>query len=69
MNKQEVYEFLKESNVFYLATIDGDRPRVRPFGALNIYEDKNLKKILMENILFNKLYIISFIIYAIIIKK
>ena len=37
---KEVYEFLKESNVFYLATIDGDRPRVRPFGALNIFEDK-----------------------------
>ena len=37
---KEVYDFLKESNVFYLATIDGNRPRVRPFGALNIFEDK-----------------------------
>lgn len=37
---KEVYDFLKECNVFYIATIDGDRPRVRPFGALNIFEDK-----------------------------
>lgn len=37
---KEVYEFLKDSKVFYLATIDNDKPRVRPFGALNIYNDK-----------------------------
>ena len=37
---KEVYEFLKESKVFYLATVDNDKPRVRPFGAINIYENK-----------------------------
>lgn len=37
---KEVYDFLKEAKVFYLGTIDGDKPRVRPFGAINIYEDK-----------------------------
>ena len=37
---KEVYDFLKESKVFYLATIDNDKPRVRPFGAINIFEDK-----------------------------
>lgn len=37
---KEVYDFLKECNTFYIATIDGDKPRVRPFGALNIFEDK-----------------------------
>lgn len=37
---QEVYEFLKKCGVFYIATIDNDKPRVRPFGALNIFEDK-----------------------------
>ena len=37
---KEVYDFLKKSGVFYIATIDGDKPRVRPFGALNIFEDK-----------------------------
>ena len=36
----EVYEFLKKCNVFYIATCDGDQPRVRPFGALNVFEDK-----------------------------
>ena len=36
----EVYEFLNNSKIFYLATIDNDRPRVRPFGALNIFENK-----------------------------
>lgn len=37
---KEVYEFLKECVVFFIATEDGDQPRVRPFGALNIFEDK-----------------------------
>jgi len=37
---QEVYDFLKNAGVFYLATVEGDQPRVRPFGALNIFEDK-----------------------------
>ena len=37
---KEVYEFLKECGTFYIATIDGDQPRVRPFGVVNIFEDK-----------------------------
>ena len=37
---KEVFDFLKKAGVFYLATIDGDKPRVRPFGAINIFEDK-----------------------------
>ena len=37
---KEVYDFLKKCGVFYLATCDGDKPRVRPFGALNIFEEK-----------------------------
>ena len=37
---KDTYEFLKECGVFYIATIDGDKPRVRPFGAINIFEDK-----------------------------
>lgn len=36
----ETYEFLKKCGVFYLATVEGDQPRVRPFGAINIFEDK-----------------------------
>lgn len=36
----EVYEFLKKCGVYYLATVEGDQPRVRPFGALDVFEDK-----------------------------
>ncbi len=36
----EVYEFLKKAGTFYIATIDEDKPRVRPFGVVNIFEDK-----------------------------
>jgi len=37
---KEVYEFLKNSETYFIATIDGDRPRVRPFGTVNLFEDK-----------------------------
>lgn len=37
---KEVYEFLKKCNTYYLATVDGDQPRVRPFGTIHIFEDK-----------------------------
>ncbi|MEA5021502.1 hypothetical protein SDC9_29311 [bioreactor metagenome] len=37
---QEVYEFLKQCGTYYLATQDGDQPRVRPFGTVAIFEDK-----------------------------
>jgi len=37
---KEVYEFLKKCETFYLATMDGDQPRVRPFGAIDVFEDK-----------------------------
>jgi len=37
---QEVYEFLKKAETYYLATVDGDQARVRPFGTVNIFEGK-----------------------------
>ena len=37
---EEVYEFLKKCGVYFIATIDGDKPRVRPFGTVNIFEGK-----------------------------
>lgn len=37
---QEVYEFLKKAGTYYLATIDGHQPRVRPFGTAHIFENK-----------------------------
>ena len=37
---QEIYEFLKKCETYYLATVEGDQPRVRPFGTIHIFEDK-----------------------------
>lgn len=37
---KEVQQFLKEAGVYYLATIDNGKPRVRPFGTIEIFEDK-----------------------------
>ena len=37
---QEVCEFLKKAGTYYLATVEGDQPRVRPFGTVHIFEDK-----------------------------
>ena len=37
---KEVYDFLKECGTYYLATVEDDQPRVRPFGSLAIFEGK-----------------------------
>ena len=37
---ERVAKFLKEAETYYLATVDGDQPRVRPFGTVNIFEGK-----------------------------
>jgi uncharacterized pyridoxamine 5'-phosphate oxidase family protein len=37
---QEVYDFLKKANTYYLATVEGDQPRVRPFGTVDIFDGK-----------------------------
>ena len=37
---KRVYDFLKKAQIYYLATVDGDRPRVRPFGTVNEFEGK-----------------------------
>ena len=34
---EEVYKFLKTCGTYYLATMEGDQPRVRPFGTVDIY--------------------------------
>ena len=33
-------QFLKEAGTYYLATVEGDQPRVRPFGTAHIFEGK-----------------------------
>ena len=37
---KRVLEFLKNAEVYYLATVEGDQPRVRPFGTVNEFEGK-----------------------------
>lgn len=37
---KKVYDFLEDAKTFYLATVEGDQPRVRPYGALLYFEDK-----------------------------
>ena len=36
---EEVQKFLKECGIYYLATVDNDKPRVRPFGTIEIFEN------------------------------
>ena len=38
MNK--IYDFLKDTGTYYLATDDNGQPRVRPFGTVDLFEDK-----------------------------
>ncbi|MCD8016893.1 MAG: pyridoxamine 5'-phosphate oxidase family protein [Oscillospiraceae bacterium] len=37
---ERVCQFLKDAQVYYLATVEGDQPRVRPFGTAHIFEGK-----------------------------
>ncbi len=37
---ERVYNFLKDAGTYFLATVDKDQPRVRPFGTVNIFEGK-----------------------------
>lgn len=37
---QRVHDFLKKSEVYYLATVENDQPRVRPFGTVDLFEGK-----------------------------
>lgn len=54
----EIRDFLKRAQVYYLATVEDEQPRVRPFGTINIFEDnlyiqtgksKNVSKQIMTN--------------------
>lgn len=37
---KQVYDFLKEAKCYYIATVDGDQPHVRPFGTILIFENR-----------------------------
>lgn len=36
----KVLKFLKDVETYYLATVEGDQPRVRPFGTAHVFEGK-----------------------------
>ena len=55
---EKAYEFLKSAGTYYLATVEGDQPRVRPFGTVNVFEGKlyiqtGLKKDVAKQLLAN----------------
>ena len=37
---EKVYRYLKEADIYYLATVDGDRPCVRPFSTVKVFENR-----------------------------
>ena len=37
---QEIHDFLKKCGTYYLSTVEGDQPRVRPFGTIDLFEEK-----------------------------
>ena len=37
---EKVFDFLQKAGAFYLATVEGDQPRVRPYGAMLLFEGK-----------------------------
>ncbi len=37
---KSVYDFIKKCGTYYLATVENDQPRVRPFGTIDLFEDK-----------------------------
>ena len=36
----KVLKFLKDAETYYLATVEGDQPKVRPFGTAHVFEGK-----------------------------
>ena len=58
MPMQKTYEFIKAAKTYYIATVEKDQPRVRPFGTIHIFEGKlyiqtgrkkNVAKQLLDN--------------------
>jgi uncharacterized pyridoxamine 5'-phosphate oxidase family protein len=60
----ETYEFLKKADTYFLATTDNNQPKVRPFGTVNLFENKlyiltSKKKAVAKQILINPKVAIS----------
>lgn len=41
---EQVAKFLKEADTYYLATVEGDQPRVRPFGTAHILKESSISR-------------------------
>ena len=39
-NIEKICKFIDEAGTYYLATVEGDQPRVRPFGTILLYDGK-----------------------------
>lgn len=55
---KEIFDFLRKCDTYYLATMDGDKPRIRPFGTIDLYNGKltiqtGLKKDVAKQMLEN----------------
>lgn len=37
---KEVYDFLRKTNVYFIATVEDNQPHVRPFGTVDIFDNK-----------------------------
>ena len=37
---KRILDFIKAAETYYLATVEGDQPRVRPFGTIHLFEGK-----------------------------
>jgi uncharacterized pyridoxamine 5'-phosphate oxidase family protein len=35
---QTMHDFLKKAGTYYIATVEGDTPKVRPFGTINLFD-------------------------------
>ncbi len=36
----EIYDFLKKCGTYYLGTVEDNKPKIRPFGTIDIYNGK-----------------------------
>ena len=50
-----IYEYLKNAHLFYIATCEGDQPRVRPFGFVMKFHEKLWFSIVEGKLVFDQI--------------
>ena len=55
---QEVHDLLKKCQTYFIATVDGDQPRVRPFGTVNILRISCISKPVRLKMSLNRSWLI-----------